>query len=104
VTTGTPCQRITRHLSVLFVLVADPSVPATNNAAERALRHLVVSHTVGGGSRSAAGTTIEMTLASLVGTRRVRCLNPFDECRRLLATPQPWTVMACARRARAVTH
>lgn len=43
---------------------------------------------VSGGNRSAAGTAANLTLASLFGTWRVRGLNPFDESRRLLATPQ----------------
>src|SRR3954471_12247313 len=31
------------HLSALFVFVGDPDVPATNNVAERSLRHLVTT-------------------------------------------------------------
>ena len=82
------CQRITKHLAGLFVFVADPAVPATNNAAERSLRHLVVSRKISGGTRSRAGTTAKMTLASLFGTWRVQGRNPFAECRALLASPQ----------------
>ena len=37
------CERITTHLGELFVFVEDPAVPATNNAAERSLRHLVTT-------------------------------------------------------------
>ncbi len=79
-------QRITQHLAALFVFVADPAVPATNNAAERSLRHLVVARKISGGARSPAGTTAKMTLASLFGTRRAQGRNPFDGCRCLLAT------------------
>lgn len=81
-------QRITRHLGELFTFVADPAVPATNNAAERALRHLVVSRKISGGTRSAAGTAAKMTLASVFGTWRVQGRNPFTECQQLLASPQ----------------
>lgn len=84
----TLCQRIEKHLTDLFVFVDDPAVPPTNNAAERSLRHLVVSRKISGGTRSAAGSTTKMRLASLFGTWRAQGLNPFDECRRLLATPQ----------------
>ena len=79
------CRRITKHLAGLFVFVADPAVPATNNAAERSLRHLVVARKISGGTRSSAGTTAKMTLAPLFGTWRAQGRTPFDECRRLLA-------------------
>ena len=84
----TLCQRIDKHLADLFVFVEDPAVPPTNNAAERSLRHLVVGRKISGGTRSAAGSTAKMRLASLFGTWRAQGLNPFDECRLLLATPQ----------------
>jgi hypothetical protein len=84
-----PCQRIERHLAELFVFVEDPAVPATNNAAERSLRHLVVGRKISGGTRSDAGSTTKMTLASLFGTWHVQGLNPLHECRQLLAAPQP---------------
>jgi hypothetical protein len=49
----TLCERITKHLSALFVFVADPAVPPTNNAAEPgarwALRHLVTARKISGG-------------------------------------------------------
>ena len=81
------CRRIARHIGELFVFVADPRVPATNNAAERSLRHLVTSRKISGGTQSPAGTTAKMTLASLFGTWSVRGLNPFDSCRQLLQSP-----------------
>jgi transposase len=84
----TLCQRIEKHLADLFVFVEDPAVPPTNNAAERSLRHLVVSRKISGGTRSAAGSATKMRLASLFGTWRAQGRNPFDECRLLLATPQ----------------
>jgi hypothetical protein len=82
------CQRIVRHLADLFVFVEDPAVPPTNNAAERSLRHLVVSRKISGGTRSEAGSDTKMTLASVFGTWRTQGLNPFAACRRLLAAPQ----------------
>ena len=81
------CRRIVKHLPDLFVFVADPAVPPTNNAAERALRPLVTCRKISGGSRSPAGTEITLTLASLFATWRVRDLTPFEECCRLLAGP-----------------
>ena len=82
------CRRIERFIKELFVFVPDPAVPSDNNAAERSLRHLVISRKISGGTRSDQGTISKMTLASLFGTWRVRELNPFLECRQLLMSPQ----------------
>lgn len=82
------CERIIRHLAELFVFVEDPTVPPTNNAAERSLRHLVTSRKISGGTRSPAGTATKMTLATLFGTWRCQDRNPLEECRALLAAPQ----------------
>ena len=82
------CERITKHLADLFVFVEDPDVPSTNNAAERSLRHLVTARKISGATRSPAGTTTKMTLATLFGTRWLRGLAPLEECRALLASPQ----------------
>jgi transposase len=81
-------ERITKHLDALFVFVEDPDVPATNNAAERSLRHLVTSRKISGGTRSPAGTATKMTLATLFGTWRLHGLNPWDQCRALLTESQ----------------
>ncbi len=82
------CQRILRHLDGLFVFVTEPAVPATNNAAERSLRHLVVSRKISGGTRSPRGTATKMTLASLFGTWKSQGVNPYDACYELLSSPQ----------------
>jgi transposase len=84
----TLCARILRHLESLFVFVTEPTVPATNNAAERSLRHLVISRKISGGTRSVSGTRTKMTLASLLGTWRLQRINPYLACRDLLASPQ----------------
>ena len=85
---GELCRRIERFIKELFVFVAEPGVPSDNNAAERSLRHLVVSRKVSGGTRSQQGTEDKMTLASLFGTWRANGLNPLTQCRQLLASPQ----------------
>jgi transposase len=82
------CERIERHLAELFGFVADPQVPPTNNAAERSLRHLVTCRKISGGTRGADGTATKMALATLFGTWRLHGLNPLDQCRQLLASPQ----------------
>ena len=85
---GKLCRRIERFIKELFVFVANPAVPANNNAAERSLRHLVTSRKISGGTRSTLGTSTKMALASLFGTWRARGLNPFLQCRQLLTSPQ----------------
>ena len=81
------CRRIERHIKELFVFVAEPEAPADNNAAERSLRHLVVSRKISGGTRSEQGTESKMTLASIFGTWRAQGLNPLTACRQLLVSP-----------------
>ena len=68
--------------------MADPLVPADNNAAERSLRPLVISRKISGGTRSDQGTDSKMALASLFGTWHANGLNPFLACRQMLASPQ----------------
>jgi transposase len=82
-------QRMVQFLKELFVFVADPQVPADNNAAERSVRHLVTARKISGGTRSAGGTAVKMALSTLFGTWRLRGLNSFLACRQLLSSPQP---------------
>ena len=82
------CRRIERFIKELFVFVTHPYAPSENNAAERSLRHLVVSRKISGGTRSEQGTNSKMVLASLFGSWRARGLNPLSECRSLLISPQ----------------
>ena len=82
------CRRIERHIRELFVFVAEPDVPGDNNAAERSLRHLVISRKISGGTRSEQGTQSKMTLASIFGAWRAQGLNPLAACRQLLISPQ----------------
>ena len=82
------CRRIEKYRHSLFTFVVDPAVPPTNNAAERSLRHLVVSRKISGGTRSAQGTHTKLTLASLFTTWRLRGIDPFLACQQLLISPQ----------------
>jgi transposase len=82
------CRRIQRHSDELFVFVAHPDVPSDNNAAERSVRHLVTSRKIAGGTRSNRGSDTKMATASLFGTWHLRGLNPLDQCRQLLISPQ----------------
>ena len=83
------CTRVERYHAELFTFVADPAVPPTNNAAERALRPLVVARKISGGTRSAQGSATRMVLHSLAATWNLRGLDPVAEFLALLRAPRP---------------
>lgn len=86
----TLCQRVARYRTDLFTFVADPAVPPTNNAAERALRPLVIARKISGGTRSKRGSQSRMVLQSLVATWDLRGLDPVEEFLALLCpSPSP---------------
>ncbi len=86
------CQRVERFLPALFTFVAEPQVPADNNAAERSLRPPVVSRKVSGGTRSEQGSETKSVLASLFATWRLQGRDPYQAVRRVLTAPQPTPV------------
>ena len=90
---GHPCvtlaKRLLRHQGELFTFLTAPGVAPDNNAAERAVRPLVVARKISGGSRSAQGTATHMTLASLVYTWLAQGRNPIAEVQRLFTAPLP---------------
>jgi transposase len=86
---ATLCQRIARYRTDLFPFVADPAVPPTNNAAERALRPLVIARKISGGTRSPRGSRTRMVLQSLVATWELRGLDPVAEFLALLRAAPP---------------
>ena len=81
---ATLCRRIAKYLPELFAFVGDPAVPATNNAADRSVRPVVIARKISGGTRSPAGTSTFTRLATLFGTGRARGLDPLLACQRLL--------------------
>jgi transposase len=66
------CQRILKYLPEVFTFVADPRVPADNNAAERSIRPIVVRRKISGGTRSAVGTRTRTILWTLTETWRLQ--------------------------------
>lgn len=82
---ATLCRRIAKYLPELFTFITDPTVPTTNNAAERSVRPVVIQRKISGGTRSPAGTSTFTRLATLFGTWRARGLDPLIACRRLLS-------------------
>jgi hypothetical protein len=83
-----PCRalakRLRRHTGELFAFVRIEGLDADNNRAERLLRPVVVQRKISGGTRSAAGSTTRLGLASLFQTWHARGQNPFHECLSLL--------------------
>ena len=82
------CQRVERYHPELFTFVADAAVPPTNNAAERALRPLVIGRKISGGTRSPQGSQTRMILQSVVATWELRGLDPLAEMLTLLRAPR----------------
>jgi len=82
------CQRVERYHPELFTFVAEPTVPPTNNAAERALRPLVIARKISGGTRSAHGSQTRMVLQSLIATWDLRGHDPVAAMLALLRAPR----------------
>src|SRR5919198_6085291 len=78
------CRRIAKYLPELFTFVGDPTMPSTNNAAERSVRPVVCQRKISGGTRSPEGPRTFTALATLFGTWRARGLDPLVACRQLL--------------------
>ena len=78
---ATLCARVERHHGEFFTFVAVPGVAPTNNAAERALRPLVIARKISGGTRSARGA------------RRAWCSTPSwspGSCATSTRSPSSW--------------
>lgn len=86
---STLCERVEQYLPEMFMFVADPRVPADNNAAERSLRGQVVSRKISGGTRSAKGSETKSISASLFGTWLLKGRDLYQACHEVLTTPIP---------------
>jgi transposase len=88
-----PCHALAWRLwhfqGELLTCVRHPAVPPDNNAAERAIRPLVVARKISGGTRSPRGSQTRMSLCSLAATWSASALQPLHEFRRLLQGPLP---------------
>ena len=78
------CKRLSRHRSELTRFLWQENLDGSNNAAERALRPAVVMRKITGGSRSVAGATAWMKLASLLRTADQRGLGVYDATKKLV--------------------
>lgn len=77
--------RAINFLPEMFVFVRFEGIPSDNNAAERVLRHTVISRKISGGTRSEKGSITKAILSSLFGTWKLQNKNPFLQCQFLLA-------------------
>ena len=80
-------ERMLRFANELFTFVEYDFVAADNNAAERAIRPIVIYRKVTGGSRSEGGAKTTATLMSMVSTWAARGQNPLQAVAEMLRTP-----------------
>lgn len=73
---STKCWKFVENLlkekNNLFQFVKNPDVEATNNRAERALRHSVIARKISGGNKTQKGAQIYETLTSVYHTLQLR--------------------------------
>ena len=62
----------------IWRVLEDPSLPLTNNEAERALRHWVIARRISYGTRTEEGTTAFTSIASVIDTCYKRKVSPWD--------------------------
>jgi len=63
---------------IILRQIHDPSLPLTNNEAERILRHWVIDRRLSNGTRTAEGTRSFTILASVIETCRIRGAPAWD--------------------------
>src|SRR5262249_9682745 len=84
--------RLARHLDHerlwLFTFLHCPGLDATNNAAERAIRGMVIARKVWGGNRTWEGACTHQILASVLRTCWQQGKDAFTRCVRLLRAPR----------------
>ncbi len=85
-------RRLARHLEHerlwLFTFLYCPGLDATNNAAERAIRGMVIARKVWGGNRTWAGARTQQILVSVLRTCWQQGKDAFTRCVRLLRAPR----------------
>jgi len=85
-------RRLARHLEHerlwLFTFLHCPGLDATNNAAERAIRGMVIARKVWGGNRTWEGARTQQILVSVLRTCWQQGQDAFTRCVRLLRAPR----------------
>ena len=75
---GEFCREMLNDWDAIVRPLLDPSLPLTNNAAERLLRHWVIARRLSFGTRSEQGTRAFALLASIIDTCRARKASAWD--------------------------
>jgi len=70
-------REILNDWDAVVAFVKNPGLPPTNNEAERALRHAVISRRISFGSRTAEGSRAYASLLSVFETCRLRDQDPW---------------------------
>jgi hypothetical protein len=70
---------------VAFVKHPDAALPPTNNEAERALRHAVISRRISQGTRTSEGSRAYSALLSVIETCRLRHRGPWEYIAEVIA-------------------
>src|SRR5713226_507263 len=90
---NTANRRLARHLAHerlwLFTFLHCPGLDATNNAAERAIRGMVIARKVWGGNRTWEGARTHQILASVLRTCWHQGKDAFTRCVKLLHATRP---------------
>ena len=85
-------RRLARHLEHerlwLFTFLQCPGLDATNNAAERAIRGMVIARKVWGGNRTWKGARTQQILVSVLRTCWQQGKDAFTRCVSLLRAPR----------------
>jgi transposase len=91
-------RRLANHLQrerpYIFTYLYCPGLEATNNAAERALRPLVVARKNWGGNRTEKGARAQAVLTSILQTAKQQGKNPLDLLIELLVGNEPAKILA----------
>jgi transposase len=91
-------RRLANHLRgerpYLFTYLYCPGLEATNNAAERALRPLIVARKNWGGNRTEKGARAQAVLTSLLETAKQQGKNPVDLLIELLVEKEAAKILA----------
>jgi transposase len=93
---NTANRRLARHLEHelpwLFTFLHCPGLDATNNAAERAIRGMVIARKVWGGNRTWGGARTQEILVSVLRTCWQQGKDAFARCVILLRAPRAMTL------------
>jgi transposase len=79
-------REILNDWDAVIAFVQDPSLPPTNNDAERALRHAVIARRISFGTRTDEGSRCYAAALSVIETCRKRALDVAAYARDLIAT------------------